>query len=176
MTRRELLAAISAAAATPLLKGAASEGPTAPVSIARCPTYEADITSTLNGMFDQLGGLARLVRNKTVTIKVNMTGPPSTASAWPGACAHALHAPEAGGRHRVPDGPRRRQAHPLRGKRLGHGGPLEDVMLDFRLECARAAIGGSPAWSSKTPTRSARAKVCALQGSRAGLHVPGVRS
>ncbi len=78
MTRRELLAAISAAAATPLLKGAASEGPTAPVSIARCPTYEADITSTLNGMFDQLGGIARLVRNKTVTIKVNMTGPPST--------------------------------------------------------------------------------------------------
>jgi uncharacterized protein (DUF362 family) len=29
-------------------------------------------------MFDQLGGIARLVRNKTVTIKVNMTGPPTT--------------------------------------------------------------------------------------------------
>ena len=27
-------------------------------------------------MFDQLGGLEKLVRNKTVTIKVNMTGPP----------------------------------------------------------------------------------------------------
>jgi hypothetical protein len=27
-------------------------------------------------MFDQLGGLGRLVRNKTVTVKVNLTGPP----------------------------------------------------------------------------------------------------
>jgi uncharacterized protein (DUF362 family) len=76
MARRELLASISAAAVTPLLQGAASEGPVAPVSIARCPTYDADLNTTWNGMFDQLGGVACLVRNKTVTIKVNMTGQP----------------------------------------------------------------------------------------------------
>jgi uncharacterized protein (DUF362 family) len=78
MTRRELLAAISAAAATPLLRGAAENAPIAPVSIAKCAGYDDDVTAKLNGMFDQLGGIARLVQNKTVTIKVNMTGPPST--------------------------------------------------------------------------------------------------
>lgn len=76
MTRRELLAAFSAA--TPLVHGAQAEAPAAPVSIARCPSYDEDLTSALKTMFDQLGGVDRLVRNKTVTVKVNMTGPPST--------------------------------------------------------------------------------------------------
>lgn len=78
MTRREWLAAITAAAAAPSLGSAAENAPATPVSIAKCPTYEADVTASLNTMFDQLGGLDRLVRNKTVTVKVNMTGPPST--------------------------------------------------------------------------------------------------
>ncbi len=74
MTRRELLAAL---AAVPLLK-AAPEAPAAPVSISKCGSYDEDITAKLNLMFDQLGGIERLVRNKTVTIKVNMTGSPGT--------------------------------------------------------------------------------------------------
>lgn len=78
MTRRELLAAFSAAAATPLLKGSTGNAPAAPVSIAKCATYDEDISAKLNGMFEQLGGIARVVRNKTVVVKVNMTGPPST--------------------------------------------------------------------------------------------------
>src|SRR5580700_10326577 len=73
MTRREWLALI---AATPLVK-AAAEAPTAPVSIAKCATYDEDVTAQLAAMFDQLGGLERLVRNKTVTVKLNMTGSPS---------------------------------------------------------------------------------------------------
>jgi uncharacterized protein (DUF362 family) len=72
MTRREWLALISA---TPLLK-AAPDAPAAPVSIAKCASYDEDVTAKLAAMFDQLGGLDRLVRNKTVTIKVNMTGSP----------------------------------------------------------------------------------------------------
>lgn len=72
MTRREWLAL---AATTPLLK-AAPGAPAAPVSIAKCASYDEDITAKLNTMFDQLGGIDRLVRNKTVTIKVNMTGSP----------------------------------------------------------------------------------------------------
>ena len=61
-------------AAAPLLR--AKEAPTAPVSIARCRTYDGDLTGTLSTMFDQLGGLGRIVKNKTVTIKVNLTGSP----------------------------------------------------------------------------------------------------
>src|SRR5260370_39361324 len=72
MTRREWIAMISAA---PLLQGA-PEAPVAPVSIAKCATYDEDVTAKMAAMFDQLGGLEKLVRNKTVTVKVNMTGPP----------------------------------------------------------------------------------------------------
>src|SRR5260370_22401368 len=72
MTRREWIAMISAA---PLLQGA-PEAPVAPVSIAKCATYDEDVTAKMAAMFDQLGGLEKMVRNKTVTVKVNMTGPP----------------------------------------------------------------------------------------------------
>src|SRR5215471_13727230 len=72
MTRREWLALISAA---PLLK-AAPDAPVALVSIAKCASYDEDVQAKLATMFDQLGGLDRLVRNKTVTVKINMTGSP----------------------------------------------------------------------------------------------------
>jgi uncharacterized protein (DUF362 family) len=75
MTRREWLAMIGAA---PLVRAAGTpDAPAAPVSIARCATYDEDITAKLGTMFVQLGGLEKLVRNKTVTIKLNMTGAPS---------------------------------------------------------------------------------------------------
>ena len=73
MTRREWLAMISAA---PLLQ-AAPDAPTAPVAIAKCASYDEDLTAKLSAMFDQLGGIEGLMRNKTVTVKVNMTGSPS---------------------------------------------------------------------------------------------------
>ena len=71
MTRRELLAL--AGAATGLR---AKDAPVAPVSIARCRSYDEDLTAVIGTMFDQIGGLARLVRNKTVTVKLNLTGSP----------------------------------------------------------------------------------------------------
>jgi len=72
ITRREWLAA---AAATPLLK-AATAPPVAPVSIGRIASYDGDVAGQLGVMFDRLGGLSGLVRNKTVAIKLNMTGSP----------------------------------------------------------------------------------------------------
>lgn len=73
MTRREWLAMI---AATPLLRADTKPAPATPVAIAKCASYEEDVTARLATMFDQLGGLQSLVRNKTVTIKLNMTGGP----------------------------------------------------------------------------------------------------
>jgi hypothetical protein len=66
---------ISAAPSLQVLHGA-PEPPVAPVSIAKCATYDEDVTAKMAAMFGQLGGLEKLVRNKTVTIKVNMTGAP----------------------------------------------------------------------------------------------------
>jgi uncharacterized protein (DUF362 family) len=71
MTRRELLAF---AAAVPGLRASALAAP--PVAVARCESYNEDITAILARMFDQLGGLNKLVANKTVTIKLNLTGSP----------------------------------------------------------------------------------------------------
>lgn len=55
-----------------------ARAPAAPVAIARCPAYDASqLVPALQRMFDQLGGLGRLVRGKTVAIKINLTGSPS---------------------------------------------------------------------------------------------------
>jgi uncharacterized protein (DUF362 family) len=72
MTRREWLAALGTAAGL-----SAAEAPTAPVAVARCQSYDEDIDATLGRLFDQIGGLPRLVKNKTVTIKLNLTGSPA---------------------------------------------------------------------------------------------------
>jgi uncharacterized protein (DUF362 family) len=78
MTRREWIArSIATFSAAPLMFAAESSTPSAPVSIARCRSYDEDVAAKLATMFDQLGGLEKLVRNKTVTVKLNMTGPPS---------------------------------------------------------------------------------------------------
>src|SRR5450432_1957346 len=74
MTRRELLAL--AAAAGPISAAVTKPAPTAPVSIAKV-TYQDDFTPIISRMFDQIGGLPRLVKNKTVSIKLNLTGAPS---------------------------------------------------------------------------------------------------
>ena len=73
-TRRHFFGAAGTAFAAPAF--AKPEPPTAPVAIARCKNYGADLAPALQTMFDQLGGLSRLVKGKTVGIKVNMTGGP----------------------------------------------------------------------------------------------------
>src|SRR5260370_923356 len=76
MTRRDLMKAIAAAPLAADL-ARAERSLAAPVSVARCDTYDGDLTGKLSTMFDQLGGLGRIVKNKTVTIKVNLTGSPA---------------------------------------------------------------------------------------------------
>jgi uncharacterized protein (DUF362 family) len=138
-------------AAAPLLKAA----PASPVAIAKCPSYDSDVTATLATMFDQVGGLSGLVRNKTVTIKLNMTGAPSlrvqgrapalTHYSHPsvaGAVAHLMG--QAGARRiRFVESP------------WASAGPLEEYMLDSgwnvralqsaaeRVEFANTNVAGS---------------------------------
>ena len=95
MTRREWLAMI---AATPLMKAVPGpEPPAAPVSIARAQSYDEDLTAKLAVMFDQLGGIQKLVANKTVTIKLNLTGPATNrATGQPPQFSHWAHPALAG--------------------------------------------------------------------------------
>jgi uncharacterized protein (DUF362 family) len=80
ISRRELLAGLGATGL--VLSRTASAftvtAPVAPVAIARCKTYTpAVLTPVLDGMFDKLGGLGRLVKGKTVAIKLNFNGGPT---------------------------------------------------------------------------------------------------
>lgn len=72
MTRRDLLAL---AAAAPVL-AQTSKLAAPPVSVRKCETYGEDFLEIFSKMFDELGGAAKLVRGKTVTIKLNLTGSP----------------------------------------------------------------------------------------------------
>ena len=75
LTRREILALTGAAAMTPRMF--AAPAPANTVAIAKCATYsDVEVASNLKTMFDQLGGLSKLVNNKTVTVKLNLTGSP----------------------------------------------------------------------------------------------------
>jgi len=125
MTRREWIAAITAA---PLMR--AAEAPAAPVSIARCASYDEDVTAKVGALFDQLGGLGGLVRNKTVTVKLNMTGPPSSRvqGRAPG-LTHYVHPKVIGAvaYHLGRSGARRVR---FVESAWATAGPLEEVMLD----------------------------------------------
>jgi uncharacterized protein (DUF362 family) len=82
LNRRDFLQGASAAAlglslpSTGLLAKALA--PTAPVAVAKCDSYGPAVVASLETMFDQLGGLKKLVYGKTVAIKVNVTGDFST--------------------------------------------------------------------------------------------------
>jgi uncharacterized protein (DUF362 family) len=76
ISRREMLAFAGAAALTPLR--AASSPAARTVAVSKCAAYGNDeVASCLKTMFDQLGGLGKIVANKTVTVKLNLTGSPA---------------------------------------------------------------------------------------------------
>jgi uncharacterized protein (DUF362 family) len=81
-TRREWLAKTGSILSGAYLAGAspsrAASVPAPSVAVAMCRSYDAAVLlPTLDRMFDRLGGLGRLVKGKTVAIKINLTGPPS---------------------------------------------------------------------------------------------------
>jgi uncharacterized protein (DUF362 family) len=79
VNRREFIQGISAAAAGFYLAPSglwASTTPTAPVAVAKCATYGPEVGTTLATLFDQLGGIDKLVNGKTVAMKINVTGSP----------------------------------------------------------------------------------------------------
>lgn len=79
-TRRKFIQATGAAAVacwlSPLRLFAEVAAPAARVAVAKCSAYSAEVLAILQTMFDRLGGLERLVKGKTVAIKLNLTGGP----------------------------------------------------------------------------------------------------
>jgi uncharacterized protein (DUF362 family) len=77
LTRRQMLAAgTSAAAAVALPQLSKASAPSSRVAIVRCRDYTT-FQGQLSGAFDQIGGIEKLVRGKTVALKLNLTGNPA---------------------------------------------------------------------------------------------------
>jgi uncharacterized protein (DUF362 family) len=74
--RREFISGLGAAAGLALGQPARMRAavPTAPVAVAKCKEYGQAYLDTSQKLFDQLGGLEKLVKGKTVVLKINMTG------------------------------------------------------------------------------------------------------
>ncbi|HTS62542.1 MAG TPA: DUF362 domain-containing protein [Candidatus Acidoferrales bacterium] len=71
-------AAVSGAYLTRGFPGLAAEAPASTVAVARCRTYSNnELLPVMEKLFDQLGGLGRLVKGKTVAVKINLTGAPT---------------------------------------------------------------------------------------------------
>ncbi|MEZ5353007.1 MAG: DUF362 domain-containing protein [Bryobacteraceae bacterium] len=123
--RRELLAAMLAG---PVAGAPAARS--APVVVAKCPSYKQDQVALMDAMFDKLGGLGSLVKNKTVTVKVNLTGSPAlkfqgkalgvTHYTHPDQIAAFAHLCQRAGARRVR----------FVESAWATAGPLEDYMLD----------------------------------------------
>jgi uncharacterized protein (DUF362 family) len=113
ITRRQFLAGsaavagLQAARLVPFARAATA----ATVSVAKCDTYGAALVPTLDHMFDQLGGLGRLVKGRTVAVKLNLTGPatirlgnlPAGLSHWvhPRMIGAVVHLFDRAGAHRI---------------------------------------------------------------------------
>ncbi len=128
MTRREVLSLAAAASLTGAQRLTAA--PTAPVSVAAVPSYNDDLNKVIGTMFDQVGGAGRLVRNKTVTIKLNLTGSPglrfqgkplgSTHYTHPKTLMAMIHILDSAGAKRIR----------LVESAWASSGPLEEYLLD----------------------------------------------
>ena len=73
-TRREWLAA-AAVAGTAGVAGQARAAPSSTVAVARCAAYDSAVLAAMQKMFDQIGGIAKLVSGKTVAVKISMASP-----------------------------------------------------------------------------------------------------
>ncbi|MGH9407799.1 MAG: DUF362 domain-containing protein [Terriglobia bacterium] len=78
VNRRQFLqgagAAFAGACLGPAGLFATSNAPAPAVAVARCNSYGPAVHQALARLFDQIGGIDRLVKGKTVAIKLNMTG------------------------------------------------------------------------------------------------------
>ncbi len=123
MTRREAFALLAGAAA-------ARSAPAGAVAIARAQSYQEDLGAKLVAMFGQLGGIERLVKGKTVTVKLNLTGSPGlrfqgrplgvTHYTHPRVAMALAHALSRAGARRI------RFVESC----WASGGPMEDYLLD----------------------------------------------
>jgi uncharacterized protein (DUF362 family) len=70
----------------------AAAAPSRPVAVQRCESYEPTLVrQKLDAALDGIGGVGRLVQGKTVTVKINMTGPAREVDGLPASRTYHVH-------------------------------------------------------------------------------------
>ena len=114
------------------------------MAIAKCASYDGDVTAKLATMFDQLGGLDRIVRDKTVTIKLNLTGSPGLRfMGKPLGVTHYTHPKLVGATAHLMGKAGAKRIRFVESA-WATGGPLEEYLLDSGLERARSCSNAAP--------------------------------
>ena len=126
-------------------------------------------------MFDQLGGLGRLVKGKTVAMKINLTGSPTYRVGLPAARGHALHAPARDRRGRATDGKAGARRIRILESPWSTADPVEEYILQANWE-PRDILGAAPNVEFENTNYLGNGEeVFAHDGAVRRLHVPGVR-
>jgi uncharacterized protein (DUF362 family) len=74
ISRRNFVAGLGVAGLGAIVPSVLRAAPTAPVAIGKCKTYGPEFLAALEKALDQIGGAGKIVKGKTVGIKINMTG------------------------------------------------------------------------------------------------------
>ena len=155
-SRRDVLRLLGSAALPvgKLCAAPAPSAPTAPVALTRCRDYEADLLPSLSRIFDQIGGLGRLVKGKTVGIKLNLNAGPSSRlghlplgdSHWPHPrlIAATLHLMNRAGARRIVL---------MESEWLARPDPLEESMLQADWDSRPAGGAHARPRCRRTPAR-----------------------
>ncbi|HWQ57203.1 MAG TPA: DUF362 domain-containing protein [Bryobacteraceae bacterium] len=123
VTRREWIAG---ALGAPL----AANSKAATVAITTCPSYDGDLVGELGTMFDRIGGLGGIVKGKTITVKLNLTGSPGLrVQGRPPGVTHYTHPKLVGAVAHLMGRAGARRIRFVESA-WASGGPLEECMLD----------------------------------------------
>lgn len=142
LSRRQFLAGSSAVLGLGRLVPFARAAPSATVSVAKCDAYGAELLPTLDRMFDQLGGLGRLVKGRTVAVKLNLTGPSTMRlGTRPAGLAHWVHPRVIGAVVRLMD---EAGAHRIRLLESGYASaiPLDEYMYQAGWDVGQIVSAG----------------------------------
>lgn len=134
-SRRDFMGAMGMAAGAVAARPAllhALPAQTSRVAIGMCAEYDRKVTDVLSTMFNQLGGLKKLVKGKTVAVKLNMTGPPTgnTLNNMPLELVQWVHPQVIGALITLMDQAGAKRIRLLESAQWRHGtDPLEDFMI-----------------------------------------------
>jgi len=131
-SRRDFLGVMGMAAGAYMARPSllsAMPAPASSVAVGLCLEYNRQVGDVLSTMFDQLGGIDKLVRGKTVAIKLNMTSTPKDKlNSMPNEMTHWVHPQVIGALVSLFGKAGARRVRLLESAPMGVS-PLEDFML-----------------------------------------------